>query len=1241
MRLFPGVPVQVDRDEAIPESRARIGQTFNAQWGRLIGPIAEGNQYWMDLPEFNEEGIRLVEDAIEGGNFTASEQRHLRLYGTGGQEYLEDAIQYINSQRSYQQTLDRSTGLNLFLTDPATGVSMAIPFGGIATLRGIRTIRALRSTTARVPGVGPRLTERAVSRFGDDLRDVSVFAPERLTEIPMVGQRRSPLIERMFSRPVTQALEAQMMMNGTRPTAAQIARAGALDGAVVDGTVSITQALEDITGRDVDPDVAIMNATLLTASSTILGGVIGAGIGGYINRTSRPPGSVRGLNEFQEHFRQHLNGVSQPAAQPGGDLSYPGFAADWFMKLVPTPIRTELADQSIPENFKLDLLRLGGDSAMPFAMNQAGRTVGASVYVNAGRRHGEWVQVLETINGGYRQANGLGATEILNVPVGAAANRVLRMAGRGGMSPEEWYNHIGRLYIDEVPYEQMAPHEVQSVQAVEQFFTRWQGELEEIGFLNPRDFFEESLDRTQANITNLESAVQGIVRSNREWMARESDYITDLIAKKQSRLDNLDSQFAERGLSESQIRLRDDISAEIEMLRETQQRFDEMFDQLDSARTVDELAALHDNLQLTPRMEQALGTLSRALQETRARIAGLQEVIEFRNARQRRYFPRFFNRRAIEQRTEEFRGILTRHFRENNEFIQRGEDGVYRLEKANTDPEALARRVDETINNILGQTEDAVEDIMFTGFGRSGPLMQRTLDIPNDQIKDFIVTDVKEIMIGYTERVAPRVEYHRQFPGPNGRLMSLEEKLTSMREALDEAGVAPEVRDRHIKNFVATYDRIVGTTLQNPDRWDTRVAQGLRTAASWTYLRSSGIAAIGDLASLMMDHEIKKIGKGIMSMIEDPSLFRMAQRELKLAGDALEIIRGTVHLRYFESLSNNGLTRSLTDRINNAYYIMNGLSIATVGSKTLEGMLRMHTLIDASRKLVDGSISDFDRTLLARYNIDEQMARRIASQPTETTPNGLIMPNTDAWTDPEAVISFRNALRSGVMNRIISAGPGDKPITMDGVAYIPDRVARMLPYGQDLPSDPRVPGYRRIESGLLALPFTFYSYTFGALSKITGNHMAGAVRNRMSHIAVAMLLGAMIVKARTPSYVWDEMDLEDKVMRAFDFSGIAALYSDLGYRTLGLIDELGVESNFPIQPKFDAETDPLSALVSFGGAPLDWTYEVGSSVGELVRGEVTEGVEGLIRVMPLLDTLGLFGGLRSEALAVSRSILPE
>jgi len=121
-----------------------------------------------------------------------------------------------------------------------------------------------------------------------------------------------------------------------------------------------------------------------------------------------------------------------------------------------------------------------------------------------------------------------------------------------------------------------------------------------------------------------------------------------------------------------------------------------------------------------------------------------------------------------------------------------------------------------------------------------------------------------------------------------------------------------------------------------------------------------------------------------------------------------------------------------------------------------------------------------------------------------------------------------------------------------------------------------VQGYRRAESGLLALPFTFYSYTMGALSKITANHAAGAVRNRMAHAAASMALGYTIVKVRTPSWAWDDMDFEDKVARSFDFSGLAAIYTDMGYRAIAMQNELGFESNFPIQPKFDGGTDTSS-----------------------------------------------------------------
>jgi hypothetical protein len=219
------------------------------------------------------------------------------------------------------------------------------------------------------------------------------------------------------------------------------------------------------------------------------------------------------------------------------------------------------------------------------------------------------------------------------------------------------------------------------------------------------------------------------------------------------------------------------------------------------------------------------------------------------------------------------------------------------------------------------------------------------------------------------------------------------------------------------------------------------------------------------------------------------------------------------------------------------------------------------------------------------------------------------------------------------MNRIIMGTPADKPIVMGGVAYIPDSVARLLPF--DLPIDPRVPGYRRAESGLLSLPFTFYTYTMGALSKITANHTSGAVRNRLTHIAVAMGLGAMIVNFRTPSFVWDKMDTEDKIMRAFDFSGLAAIYSDVTYRAIAMASELGFEPNFPIQPKFAAPPDPLGAVLSLGGAPVDWAYGVTSAVGDLLSGNYSDGAKGLVRSMPLINALAFGGMLKDSAMDIA------
>jgi hypothetical protein len=261
-----------------------------------------------------------------------------------------------------------------------------------------------------------------------------------------------------------------------------------------------------------------------------------------------------------------------------------------------------------------------------------------------------------------------------------------------------------------------------------------------------------------------------------------------------------------------------------------------------------------------------------------------------------------------------------------------------------------------------------------------------------------------------------------------------------------------------------------------------------------------------------------------------------------------------------------------------------------------------------------------------------------ARMPTEKSSGGLILANTDAWTDEAATEVFRNALRSGVINRVIMGTPADKPIIMGGVAYVPDSVADLMPF--DLPKDPRVQGYRRVESGLLALPFTFYSYTLGALSKITANYATGSVRNKAVHTAVALGLGAAIVKVRTPSWAWDEMDTEDKLMRAFDFSGLAAIYTDLMYRSLSLVSDVGIEANFPIQPRFVSEPDKLGAAVSLGGAPADYAYNILSGLGSMASGNYGEGAKDLIKNMPVISAMAFGGVIEDSAIGIA-SYLPN
>ena len=97
------------------------------------------------------------------------------------------------------------------------------------------------------------------------------------------------------------------------------------------------------------------------------------------------------------------------------------------------------------------------------------------------------------------------------------------------------------------------------------------------------------------------------------------------------------------------------------------------------------------------------------------------------------------------------------------------------------------------------------------------------------------------------------------------------------------------------------------------------------------------------------------------------------------------------------------------------------------------------------------------------------------------------------------------------------------------------------------------------------------------------------------------------------------MDIEDKMLRAFDQSGIAALISDMYYQSMIVTHALGLpDTGFGVfEKKGPRETTPFDAVTGVGGAGLGITDDfVRRGLFEFLTGNTGEGGKYMIRNLP-------------------------
>ena len=593
------------------------------------------------------------------------------------------------------------------------------------------------------------------------------------------------------------------------------------------------------------------------------------------------------------------------------------------------------------------------------------------------------------------------------------------------------------------------------------------------------------------------------------------------------------------------------------------------------------------------------------------------------------FFNRIYNVPVLKNNESVFKGILTNHFMQNPSYVRYNpETFLYeRIDLNTADPATIAKAVDETYDSIVNDP-DPFDPSVSEGFTGSLKLSHRMIDIDNKDILPFIINDPLVAMQNYTNRVAPKYHFSRIFGGksPDAVWREIEDQFI-----VD--GYDKDFIDFARLQFGTIENRVMSRVYRDPTRWDLKTATFLREFTSLNYLNKAGIASIPDFSRILMDSEFGDVAKASVHIFRSPE-FRQAMRDTKdEIGEGLDVPLGAVQQRISEGLTDNVDPNGVWNNTKQAGMILNLLGPITEFMKTFEGALRQHTIIKYMRHLDDGTLTKFEQDYLNRYGISAKIAKEIVRKaPIQQVggtnqDNGLLIANLGDWemqgVSKEATEAFRNAVNNGVLNTIVTATPFDRPQIADGIVYIRTSTASKIPWAKNLPEDSVFKGYVRIESGMMTLPFQFYSFMFASMNKVTAAYTSGQVKNRLGGAFAAIGLGYLAIWARTPSYVWDKMEPSDRIARAFDYSGLAPLYSDLVYSSMQQAVSAGREPMMGkfVNPKYEAEPNPIDFLTGITGPATSTLQDIGESAVDIFNGELGQGFGKLQRNIPLNEVI--------------------
>ena len=353
------------------------------------------------------------------------------------------------------------------------------------------------------------------------------------------------------------------------------------------------------------------------------------------------------------------------------------------------------------------------------------------------------------------------------------------------------------------------------------------------------------------------------------------------------------------------------------------------------------------------------------------------------------------------------------------------------------DPKEFGRQIaDEVFNTLTGKVGDGVRPEFLTVKAR-GPLAERTFNIPDRLVEDFLEHDVDLVARRYSRVMGADVEIARKF----GRV-DLQDQINAIREdyAKLRNGITDEKQLRNldarekadIRDVSALRDMLRGTYQQSPvERSFDKIARG---ANHLNYLRSMGevvLASLTDAVRPAMVHGLGQYMTGLGQVATNLKAVRLSVREAQQAGNVLEKTlahRLATLAEVTDPYASRGPVEAFLENMTNVASKWNGIRQWTDMMKSVASVMTQDRILRGVENFA--RVKQSERAYLAFLGIDQSMAERIAKQFSAHGENldGVRVAHTAQWTDPQAVRAYRAAMNKDVDSIIVQKSVADVPL---------------------------------------------------------------------------------------------------------------------------------------------------------------------------------------------------------------------